>query len=225
MRSDTFVLIDFVKKTTHTVACFFFPPFWTTQAQRLGTSLENVCVTLSHRKNLWISLNIWGLKKWVFFLIYLRKSSFDNTVETICISHFCKKSCFLCIDLLQIFAMLWSERWFVFCTVIKHLQNLHFLCECAWFLCVHMLRMLLIFLLQGAQVWLRHKEQLLPSTISSCDELSMVLTTEYGKVRCVAVSHKTVTNSLIWCVSYIKHLCWLKDERLCIFIPRPAKLL
>ncbi|KAA8588217.1 hypothetical protein FQN60_001411, partial [Etheostoma spectabile] len=35
--------------------------------------------------------------------------------------------------------------------------------------------------LQGARVWLRHKEQLLPSTVSSCNNLSMVLTTDYGK--------------------------------------------
>ncbi|KAJ4933126.1 hypothetical protein JOQ06_029962, partial [Pogonophryne albipinna] len=34
----------------------------------------------------------------------------------------------------------------------------------------------------GARVWLRHKEQLLPSTVSSCDDASLVLTTDYGKV-------------------------------------------
>lgn len=39
------------------------------------------------------------------------------------------------------------------------------------------------FVLQGARVWLRHKEQLLPSTISSCDDSSLALTTDYGKVR------------------------------------------
>lgn len=39
------------------------------------------------------------------------------------------------------------------------------------------------FVLQGARVWLRHKEQLLPSTVSSCDDSSLVLTTDYGKVR------------------------------------------
>ncbi|KAK5616174.1 hypothetical protein CRENBAI_016247 [Crenichthys baileyi] len=32
-----------------------------------------------------------------------------------------------------------------------------------------------------ARVWLRHKEQLLPSTVSSYDDLSLVLTTDYGK--------------------------------------------
>ncbi|XP_037832026.1 unconventional myosin-X isoform X2 [Kryptolebias marmoratus] len=38
------------------------------------------------------------------------------------------------------------------------------------------------FFVEGARVWLRHKEQILPSTVSSCDDLSLVLTTEYGKV-------------------------------------------
>uniref|UniRef100_A0A8D3AFU5 Unconventional myosin-X-like n=2 Tax=Scophthalmus maximus TaxID=52904 RepID=A0A8D3AFU5_SCOMX len=37
--------------------------------------------------------------------------------------------------------------------------------------------------LNGVRVWLRHKEQLLPSTVSSCDDSSLVLTTDYGKVR------------------------------------------
>lgn len=41
----------------------------------------------------------------------------------------------------------------------------------------------LAFVLQGARVWLRHKEQLLPSIVSSCDDASLVLTTDYGKVR------------------------------------------
>ncbi|KAJ3591740.1 hypothetical protein NHX12_006872 [Muraenolepis orangiensis] len=35
---------------------------------------------------------------------------------------------------------------------------------------------------QGARVWLRQKEQLLPSTVTSCNELSLVLATDYGKV-------------------------------------------
>ncbi|XP_033842731.1 unconventional myosin-X [Periophthalmus magnuspinnatus] len=39
-----------------------------------------------------------------------------------------------------------------------------------------------IFFLEGARVWLRDKEQLLPSTVSSCDDSSLVLTTDYGKV-------------------------------------------
>uniref|UniRef100_A0AAQ5Z0D3 Myosin X, like 3 n=1 Tax=Amphiprion ocellaris TaxID=80972 RepID=A0AAQ5Z0D3_AMPOC len=33
------------------------------------------------------------------------------------------------------------------------------------------------------RVWLRHKEQLLPSTVSSCDDSSLAVTTDYGKVR------------------------------------------
>uniref|UniRef100_A0A673CT73 Myosin X, like 1 n=1 Tax=Sphaeramia orbicularis TaxID=375764 RepID=A0A673CT73_9TELE len=37
--------------------------------------------------------------------------------------------------------------------------------------------------IRGARVWLRHKEQLLPSTVSSCDDSALVLTTDYGKVR------------------------------------------
>ena len=35
---------------------------------------------------------------------------------------------------------------------------------------------------QGSRVWLRHKELLLPSTVNSCDEISLVVTTDYGKV-------------------------------------------
>uniref|UniRef100_A0A8C4DBL2 Myosin-X n=1 Tax=Dicentrarchus labrax TaxID=13489 RepID=A0A8C4DBL2_DICLA len=42
---------------------------------------------------------------------------------------------------------------------------------------------LLILSKQGARVWLRHKEQLLPSTVSSCDDSSLVLTTDYDKVK------------------------------------------
>uniref|UniRef100_A0A3B3XUK1 Myosin X, like 3 n=1 Tax=Poecilia mexicana TaxID=48701 RepID=A0A3B3XUK1_9TELE len=41
------------------------------------------------------------------------------------------------------------------------------------------------FVFQGARVWLRHKEQLLPSTVSSSDDLSLVLTSDYGKVICL----------------------------------------
>ncbi|KAM9710008.1 unconventional myosin-X isoform 2-T2 [Menidia menidia] len=38
------------------------------------------------------------------------------------------------------------------------------------------------FFAEGARVWLRHKEQLLPSAVSACDHSSLVLTTDYGKV-------------------------------------------
>uniref|UniRef100_I3JR26 Unconventional myosin-X n=1 Tax=Oreochromis niloticus TaxID=8128 RepID=I3JR26_ORENI len=41
----------------------------------------------------------------------------------------------------------------------------------------------LAIVLQGARVWLRHKEQLRPSTVSSCDDSTLILTTDYGKVR------------------------------------------
>uniref|UniRef100_A0A667ZCG9 Myosin X, like 1 n=1 Tax=Myripristis murdjan TaxID=586833 RepID=A0A667ZCG9_9TELE len=41
----------------------------------------------------------------------------------------------------------------------------------------------------GARVWLRHKEQLLPSTVSSCDDASVVLATDYGKVRKTLSKH------------------------------------
>ncbi|XP_077947267.1 unconventional myosin-X isoform X1 [Gasterosteus aculeatus] len=37
------------------------------------------------------------------------------------------------------------------------------------------------FFCEGARVWLMHKEQLLPSTVSSSDHSSLVLTTDYGK--------------------------------------------
>uniref|UniRef100_A0A3Q3CHS7 Unconventional myosin-X-like n=1 Tax=Haplochromis burtoni TaxID=8153 RepID=A0A3Q3CHS7_HAPBU len=39
--------------------------------------------------------------------------------------------------------------------------------------------------LEGARVWLRHKEQLRPSTVSSCDDSTLILTTDYGKVICL----------------------------------------
>ncbi|XP_054644352.1 unconventional myosin-X isoform X1 [Dunckerocampus dactyliophorus] len=38
------------------------------------------------------------------------------------------------------------------------------------------------FFQEGSRVWLRHKEQFLPSTVSSCDDASLVLITDYGKV-------------------------------------------
>uniref|UniRef100_A0A672T999 Unconventional myosin-X-like n=1 Tax=Sinocyclocheilus grahami TaxID=75366 RepID=A0A672T999_SINGR len=35
----------------------------------------------------------------------------------------------------------------------------------------------------GARVWVRDKEQLLPSTVSCCDDRTLILTTDYGEVR------------------------------------------
>lgn len=208
MGSGTFVLIDFVKKITEHV---FFTPFWTTQAGDLfSNSLHNF-----ESYNLWITWNMRPAEM-SFLLDSFKKVQFwQDSGNNMCFS---KKSCFFCNDLLQMFALFCSERWFVFCPVLEHLWNLIFN---AWFLCPHVEDVTDVFLLQGAQVWLKHKEQLLPSTVSSCDELSMVLTTEYGKVR-----HQTCHKlSLTVCVSYIKYLYWFKDERLCIFIPRPAKFL
>ncbi|XP_056145205.1 unconventional myosin-X [Lampris incognitus] len=51
------------------------------------------------------------------------------------------------------------------------------------------------FFVEGARVWLRHKEQLLPSTVSSWDDASLVLATDYGKVislQRAEVSRETV---------------------------------
>lgn len=62
---------------------------------------------------------------------------------------------------------------FPLCFLLKDTSNIYFLQRDDWILTV----------LQGARVWLRHKEQLLPSTVSSCDDSSLVLTTDYGKVR------------------------------------------
>lgn len=36
---------------------------------------------------------------------------------------------------------------------------------------------------QGARVWVREKEQLLPATVSSCGDGTLVVTTDYGEVR------------------------------------------
>ncbi|XP_018585084.1 unconventional myosin-X [Scleropages formosus] len=38
---------------------------------------------------------------------------------------------------------------------------------------------------EGARVWVRHRDQLLPSTVSSCADASLVLTTDYGEVICL----------------------------------------
>ena len=44
---------------------------------------------------------------------------------------------------------------------------------------------------QGARVWLREKDQLLPSTVSYRDDSSTVLTTDYGEVSVTNLSFKT----------------------------------
>ncbi|KAM9803310.1 unconventional myosin-X [Syngnathus typhle] len=38
------------------------------------------------------------------------------------------------------------------------------------------------FFMEGSRLWLRHHEQLLPCTVTSCDDTSLDLTTDYGKV-------------------------------------------
>lgn len=37
--------------------------------------------------------------------------------------------------------------------------------------------------MQGARVWVREKEQLLPATVNSCGDGTLVITTDYGEVR------------------------------------------
>ena len=36
---------------------------------------------------------------------------------------------------------------------------------------------------QGTRVWVREKEQLLPATVNSCGDGTLVVTTDYGQVR------------------------------------------
>uniref|UniRef100_A0AAQ6IKU5 Myosin X, like 1 n=1 Tax=Anabas testudineus TaxID=64144 RepID=A0AAQ6IKU5_ANATE len=52
------------------------------------------------------------------------------------------------------------------------------------------------FFLEGARVWLRHKEQLLPSAVSSCDDSSLVLTTDYGRV--IYLQKGEVTREMVY---------------------------
>uniref|UniRef100_A0A7N6AH58 Myosin X, like 1 n=1 Tax=Anabas testudineus TaxID=64144 RepID=A0A7N6AH58_ANATE len=54
----------------------------------------------------------------------------------------------------------------------------------------------LTIVLQGARVWLRHKEQLLPSAVSSCDDSSLVLTTDYGRV--IYLQKGEVTREMVY---------------------------
>lgn len=37
--------------------------------------------------------------------------------------------------------------------------------------------------IQGARVWVREKEQLVPATVNSCGDGTLVVTTDYGEVR------------------------------------------
>uniref|UniRef100_A0A9J7YPD9 Myosin X, like 1 n=1 Tax=Cyprinus carpio carpio TaxID=630221 RepID=A0A9J7YPD9_CYPCA len=40
-----------------------------------------------------------------------------------------------------------------------------------------------VCVLQGSRVWVNHKDQLVPSTVNSCGDGTLVLTTDYGEVR------------------------------------------
>lgn len=40
-----------------------------------------------------------------------------------------------------------------------------------------------VFVIQGARVWVREKEQLVPATVNSCGDGTLVVTTDYGEVR------------------------------------------
>lgn len=50
-----------------------------------------------------------------------------------------------------------------------------------------------MFVLQGARVWVREKEQLVPGTVNSCGDGTLVITIDYGEVRNVY----TLTGQLI----------------------------
>lgn len=43
---------------------------------------------------------------------------------------------------------------------------------------------LCVSVIQGARVWAREKEQLVPATVNSCGDGTLVVTTDYGEVRC-----------------------------------------
>ena len=42
---------------------------------------------------------------------------------------------------------------------------------------------LCVSVIQGARVWVREKEQLVPATVNSCGDGTLVVTTDYGEVR------------------------------------------
>lgn len=48
---------------------------------------------------------------------------------------------------------------------------------------------LCVSLIQGARVWVKEKEQLVPATVNSCGDGTLVLTTDYAEVR-AAYTHK-----------------------------------
>lgn len=63
-----------------------------------------------------------------------------------------------------------------------------------WFVC----------LLQGARVWVREKEQLLPATVNSCGDGTLVVTTDYGEVwnaHFARPSFWSLLSSTLWWVS------------------------
>lgn len=48
---------------------------------------------------------------------------------------------------------------------------------------INLVRVCVCVCLQGARVWVREKEQLVPATVNSCGDGTLVLTTDYGEVR------------------------------------------
>lgn len=52
---------------------------------------------------------------------------------------------------------------------------------------------------QGARVWVREKEQLVPATVNSCGDGTLVLTTDYGEVRSVERTRNLVQHHLLMC--------------------------
>lgn len=40
-----------------------------------------------------------------------------------------------------------------------------------------------VSVIQGARVWVKEKEQLVPATVNSCGDGTLVVTTDYGEVR------------------------------------------
>lgn len=59
--------------------------------------------------------------------------------------------------------------------------------------------------IQGARVWVREKEQLLPATVNSCGDGTLVVTTEYGEVRNTQITVMGQGSSLLCdgCLDYL----------------------